>query len=497
MPALVSGQHNRQCIHAAYSSRLDPYALNGGELNLFKTRLDEYHARLYLSIRNSILRLWTRNPLVAVTREEAAQTTKDRRYQGLALVAHEWLSKNGYINFGCVDHPIIRGVPVPARSWRQRTIVIIGAGVAGLTCARQLYGLFHQFADQWVKGKGEQAPRIIVLEGRNRVGGRIYSHPLRHQQPGSLPHGLSNAAELGAQIITGFDQGNPLDAVVRGQLALEYHLMTDNMTLYDYDGTIINEEQDTKVQDLFNDIMEVASEHPLSWKPAVKVPTNNGERTMLAPADGQAQPQKPSMFPGLANGIRPKLDVDGENRPPSLGTLMDELVTRFQKERNLTAKELRILNWHFANLEYGNAVNVSQLSLGGWDQDSGNEFEGQHSMVVGGYNQLVRGLLQEPFMMDVRLKQTVKDVRYTVEGSCNGTAGSSGRVICSNESYYDADHIVSTLPLGVLKCGDVNFQPSMPSWKRATQRRLGFGVLNKVCALTRAYICEAIGIAFG
>ncbi|KAL9049862.1 MAG: hypothetical protein Q9162_006978 [Coniocarpon cinnabarinum] len=461
MPALVPAQHNR-------------------ELRLFKCRLDEHHARLYLSLRNSILRLWTRNPLVAVTREEAAQCTKDRRYQALALIAHEWLAKHGYINFGCLEQPMIRGVPTPAQSWRQRTVVIIGGGVAGLSCARQLYGLFHQYVDQWARRKRERLPRILVLEGRNRVGGRIYSHPLRHQQPGSLPHGLSNTAELGAQIITGFDHGNPLDAVVRGQLALEYHLMTDNMTLYDYDGTIINEDQDTKMQDLFNDIMEVASEHPLSWKPAVKVPTSDGERTTLAAANEQAEPQKPYLFPGLANGIRPKLDADGDTHAPSLGSLMDELVAKFQRERNLTAKDLRILNWHFANLEYGNAVNVANLSLGGWDQDSGNEFEGQHSMVLGGYNQLVRGLLQQPFPMDVRSSQIVKEIQYTTDESIKQEGGSKGRVVCANGTSYDADHIVSTLPLGVLKYGDVSFQPPVPAWKRATLRRLGFGVLNKV-----------------
>ena len=418
--------------------------------------------------------------MVAVPRNEAAQCTKDRRYQGLALIAHEWLAKNGYINFGCVEHPLLRGVPTPTQSWRQRTIVIIGAGVSGLACARQLYGLMHQYTDQWAKRLRERVPRIIVLEGRNRVGGRVYSHPLKHQQPGSLPHGLSNVAELGAQIITGFEHGNPLDAVVRGQLALEYHLMTDNMTLYDCDGTIIDEECDMKMQDLFNDIMEVASEHPLSWKPAVKVRTSNSGRTVLAAADEYSRPQKPGLFPGLAHGIRPKVEINGHTHVPSLGALMDELVEKAIKERSLSAKDLRTLNWHFANLEYGNAINVSQLSLGGWDQDGGNEFEGQHSMVVGGYNQFVRGLLQEPFLMDVRLNEAVKEIRYTPQDSLPFDGASPGRVLCTSGKTYEADHIVSSVPLGVLKYGDISFEPPLPTWKEATVRRLGFGILNKV-----------------
>ena len=486
MPALVSAQQNfnRQCIHAAYSSRLDPYALQPSERRIFHTRLDEHHAKLYLSLRNAILRLWTRNPLLSVVREEATKCSKDRKYQRLALVAWEWLSKNGYINFGCIDHPSVGRFLHPAQTWKQKTIVIIGAGVAGLVCARQLYGLFHQFNDQW-GSRHERLPRVIVLEGRNRVGGRVYSHPLRRQSQNALPHNLSSTVELGAQIITGFDHGNPLDAVVRGQLALEYHLMTDNMTLYDYDGTIVNADIDKNMEELFNDIQEFASDHPLNWKPAVKISTPNGVRTTLAPANEDAQPQQPGLFPGLANGITPKGNMNGEPSPPSLGTLMDQLVSKYQRERNLSAQDMRILNWHFAHLEYGNAVNVSQLSLGGWDQDSGNEFEGQHSMVIGGYNQLVRGLLQEPYMMDVRLNHTIQKVEYKLDDELRAANEPTGRVICADGNRFEADHIISTVPLGVLKYGDIGFDPPLPAWKMDTLRRLGFGVLNKVCISSR------------
>ena len=483
MPSLVPVQHSRQCINAAYSSRLDPYALHPGEEKLFKISLDDSQVRIYLSIRNAILRLWTRNPLVSVIRDEALSCIKERKYHRLALLAHEWLAKNGYINFGCLDHPELQAFSKYRQqwnSWKRRTIVIIGAGVSGLACARQLYGIFHQFMDQWVQRR-ERLPQIIILEGRNRVGGRVYSHPLKHQERGSLPHGLSNAAELGAQIITGFDHGNPLDAVVRGQLALEYHLMADNMTLYDYDGTIIDEQRDMKMQELFNDIQETASEHPLSWKPAVKVPTPNGVRTTLAAANGNAQPQEPGLFPGLANGIPSKAgNNNSAKQAPSLGRLMDELVKTHTAEKQLSSQDLRVLNWHFANLEYGNAINVSQLSLGGWDQDSGNEFEGQHSMVVGGYNQFVRGLLQEPYLMDVRLNKPVRRITYTSEEGLRKQTPPKGHIVCADGSTLDADHIISTVPLGVLKYGDVAFEPQLPSWKTGALHRLGFGVLNKV-----------------
>ncbi|KAG9543859.1 hypothetical protein KCU97_g21680, partial [Aureobasidium melanogenum] len=129
---------------------------------------------------------------------------------------------------------------------KQRTVVVVGAGMAGLSCARQLEGLFAQLGDHWTD-VGELPPKVVVLEGRNRVGGRVYSHPLREQVPDSLPNGLRNTAEMGAQIITGFNHGNPLNAIVRGQLALRYHLMWDEITMYDSDGLAVNHERDMMV----------------------------------------------------------------------------------------------------------------------------------------------------------------------------------------------------------------------------------------------------------
>lgn len=158
---------------------------------------------------------------------------------------------------------------------------------------------------------------------------------------------------------------------------------------------------------------------------------------------------------------------------------MDRLVTQYRDEENLSPHDMRLLNWHFANLEYANAVNVSQLSLGGWDQDSGNEFEGRHSDIVGGYSQVVRGLFKMPTQLDVQLEKNVEQVDY--RDSLDGASVRPlAKIHCKDGQTILADHVVSTFSLGILQQQEDLFEPRLPDWKRGTFGRLGFGVLNKV-----------------
>ena len=162
---------------------------------------------------------------------------------------------------------------------------------------------------------------------------------------------------------------------------------------------------------------------------------------------------------------------------PTLGQIMDEGIRQYQSVLDLRPRDLRLLNWHHANLEYANAASVNQLSLSGWDQDIGNEFEGQHTEVIGGYQQVPRGLWQCPTKLDVRFRSVLKSVHYNMDGK---GAGKAVKVECTNGEVFEADQIVLTTPLGVLKSGSITFQPPLPDWKQDVIERMGFGLLNKV-----------------
>ncbi len=209
------------------------------------------HAQVttYLNIRNGILRLWLHNPRIGVSREEAVGCAKDTRWFDVASVCYDWLVRSGYINFGCAEVPSsIKKCRIAKTAKKGKTIVVIGAGMAGLGCARQLDSLFKQYAKEYYD-LGEEPPNVIVLEGRNRLGGRVYSLGLDGSQSQRLSgfKGGRHSVECGGMIITGFERGNPLNVLVRGQMALPYYALRPDTTLYDINGKAVDEVRDRLV----------------------------------------------------------------------------------------------------------------------------------------------------------------------------------------------------------------------------------------------------------
>ena len=528
-------EFGRQCILAAESSRLNPFALHPAEYKLLRNHINHAQVTIYINIRNAILRLWHRNPLVHVSLEEAVGCTRDKRFFGLAKVAYLWLLRNGYINFGCVEVPDT----APAVSKKktkdtpQQTIIVVGAGMSGLGCARQLEALFAQLAGQSVSNS-ERRPNIIILEARPRVGGRVYSHPFLNQTGSTLPPEHRCTAEMGAQIVTGFEHGNPLNAIIRGQLGIPYHGLRDNTILYDYDGTIVDRSQDMLVERLYNDVLERASVYR-NKAPAQRIVegdrnlilfgrdgNDNGGPTIAelensdtplsvnAKSTASTTEEKPTTgvekLAGrayqLSAGFNPNItaaeaiqnlgwqaragvpksqtvnldNIAKTSEYPTLGQTMDEGIRQYQAIVDMKPKDMRLLSWHHANLEYANAVSVNKLSLSGWDQDMGNEFEGEHSEIIGGYQQVPRGLWKCPSQLDVRFNTPIKSVRYNVEEQHTGKAVT---IECTNGQTFEADRVILTTPLGVLKSGSITFQPPLPDWKQDVIERMGFGLLNK------------------
>ncbi|KAI8632574.1 flavin-containing amine oxidoreductase-domain containing protein [Xylariaceae sp. FL1651] len=524
-----------QCIAAAESSRLNPYALHQDEYALLREHISHAQVTTYLNIRNGILRLWINNPRIGVSREEAVGCAKDSRWYDVASVCYDWLIRSGHINFGAaevVSSNKRHRRPKPLR--HGKTIVVIGAGMSGLGCARQLDSLFKQYTDQFYHLE-QEPPRVIVLEGRNRLGGRVYSRALDSSKS---PHmigfrGRRHSVECGGMIITGFERGNPLNVLVRGQMALPYYALKPDTVLYDTNGKAVDEERDHLVEKLYNDCLERVSDYKFKSQPSKLIEGNRdlidegrdsasegyksiakmeeamaalpqappvskqslGPEINLVPVSTDRATGKTHVEPGTPGALKAAykarmmgwalkegvtedhdLDLDTAAKAPdaTLGSVMDEAIIQYKNIVDLTAQDFRLTNWHVANLEYSNATNYHQLSIGGWDLDAGNEWEGKHTMVVGGFQNVPLGLAIAPSRLDIRKDTVVKKVSYDPKGT-SGT-----QIECEDGSIVEADYVVSTIPLGVLKYGNVEFDPPLPTEKMGAIGRLGFGILNKI-----------------
>jgi monoamine oxidase len=533
---VAPSEYARQCIAAAESSRLNPYSLHSEEHAMLRKHISHQQVTTYLNIRNGILRLWTRNPLIGVMRDEAIGCAKDSRWFDVASICHEWLVRRGYINYGCLEHIESRKDNRKQRSAKRKRkiIAVIGAGMSGLGCARQLEGLISQFENRF-REMGEDAPLVVVLEGRNRVGGRVYSRAFSSKPSyQTLSFGSRHTAEMGGMIITGFDRGNPLNIIVRGQLALQYHALKPDTTIYDANGRSVDFNRDQFAEKLFNYILDRVSEYKfkIPSPPAVdgdkdlldagRDASGEGNKTISEVEDATAAaPESESrdqassatevqMIPvssdrltGRAHlelgipavhtaaykareigwvlrpgvGIEYDLDLESavNSKYATLGSVFDEAIRQYTTIVDFTPLDLRLINWHVANLEYSNAITCNKLSLGGWDLDAGNEWEGKHTMVTGGYQQVPRGLLNCPQRLHVQKKSIVRRIVYNL-----GKTSALSKIECEDGKIVEADYIVSTIPLGVLKQRNIQFEPALPDWKIGAIQRIGFGILNKV-----------------
>lgn len=407
--------------------------------------------------------------------------------------------------------------------------------MSGLGCARQLEGLFHQHASHF-RDKGEDPPRVVVLEGRSRVGGRVYSREFK-TRPNPSPEGFKDkrhTAEMGGMIITGFDRGNPINILVRGQLGIPYHALTADTTIYDSSGKPVDLVRDRLVEGLYNDCLDRVSEFKHKTQPSKLIggirdlidegrdASGDGSRTIMQAEEATAAlphappvsklnvPEQVNMVPvssdkltgrvhtqpgvaatstasekarlmgwkvktGLADTDTIDLTGATTQEDATLGSVLDHTISQYKRIIDLTSQDHRLINWHIANLEYSNATNLHKLSLPLWDIDAGNEWEGKHTMVVGGYQSVARGLVHCPTSLDVRTKHAVKKIQYNA-----ADAEGSAVIECEDGAIIEADSIICTIPLGVLKQKSVEFDPPLPSWKDDTVGRLGFGILNKV-----------------
>ncbi|CAH1131611.1 unnamed protein product [Ceutorhynchus assimilis] len=357
--------------------------------------------KVYLNIRNRILKMWLDNPKLQLILDHAIENMEPPYNSDIPLLKriHAFMERNGFINFGIFK----RLQPIPSKKYGK--VIVIGAGIAGLAAAQQL----QQFGLE-----------VIVLEARDRVGGRIATF-----RKGSY------IADLGAMVVTGLG-GNPVTTLSK-QIDMELHRIRQKCPLYQSSGVTVDKDKDEMVEREFNRLLEATSylSHQLDFNYAGNKPVSLGQALewVIKLQEKHVKEKQIQHYKSVidlqkqlktvehklidveekmkqinvqvkeVSNIEPKRDLKQEFTYRSgirdLNVLAKEWDQLKVEEKEVEAKlaeleasppsdvylssrDRQILDWHFANLEFANATPLSTLSLKHWDQDDDFEFTGNH-----------------------------------------------------------------------------------------------------------------------
>lgn len=259
------------------------------------------------------------------------------------------------------------------KAWRKETVLVIGAGMAGLSAARDL---------------ASQGYPVSLLEARDRIGGRVWT---------SSKFGYPT--DLGASWIEGAED-NPIKELADEH---EVRLKKDDEEWIYYN---------TLGKDVTKEVREV--------------------REQLRDELGDTENERISV----------KAGIPGEGVPR-------EYLYAF-----------------YNDLEGDSGADVENWAWSEWDRDS--DFEGDSYFFPDGYGRLTEALAQG---LTIHTNQAVSAIAQDGEGvSVSTHAGKT----------FQADRVIVTLPLGVLKSGRVRFTPALPAAKQEAIAALGMGLLDKV-----------------
>ncbi|KAH0651432.1 hypothetical protein KY285_031557 [Solanum tuberosum] len=107
------------------------------------SELDGKEQNDYIVVRNHILAKWRENVHIWLSKGRIRETVSVE-YEHLVAIAYDFLLSNGYINFG-VSPSFVSNLP---EELSEGSVIIVGAGLAGLAAARQLKSFGFKLLDK-------------------------------------------------------------------------------------------------------------------------------------------------------------------------------------------------------------------------------------------------------------------------------------------------------------------------------------------------------------
>ncbi|XP_039071620.1 LOW QUALITY PROTEIN: probable polyamine oxidase 5 [Hibiscus syriacus] len=336
---------------------------------------------------------------------------------------------------------------------KKPRIVIIGAGMAGLTAANKLY----------TSTSSNDLFELVVVEGGDRIGGRINTSEF-----------CGDRIEMGATWIHGIG-GSPVHQIAREIHALESDQPWECMDGFSDEPMTIAEggfELNASIVDpistLFNNLMDFAQG---------KLAQDGAAASKGCASDSVFGNQSVGAF--LRQGLGAYWDSCKDH---------EELSGYGKRSRKLLEEAI------FAMHENTQRTYTSAGDLFNLDFEAEREyrmFPREEITISKGYLSVIEHLASvlPPGVIQLGLKVTTiewQPENHKSKEIQNGYDSSSRPVklhFCDG-SVMLADHVIITVSLGVLKAGTGQdsgmFNPPLPSFKTEAISRLGYGVVNKL-----------------
>lgn len=298
-------------------------------------------------------------------------------------------------------------------------IIVVGAGLSGLACAQDLV---------------KAGFRVTVLEGRNRVGGRVYTG-----------RSFDTKLDIGAAWLHGLEN-NPLAEYAESAISstLKMHKSNDQaIILYDNEGKPIDQNAIFEGYMKFQQLME-------SFK---------------------AELHAEAKCEGVEDGLKKPL----EKR--NVQAALQAFYARHPEFHYKSLQEKIIMNHFFSQQESLQAAKFSQLNAR--DYDEGIEYEGGDNIIYSGFQNIAIALSKG---LNIKLDQIVKKVEYVEkqkDGKVQVNALPLVKLHTEKGDVFECNGVVITASIGVLHSNLISFSPALPKWKADSIQNIGSGLFNK------------------
>ncbi|KAF8400994.1 hypothetical protein HHK36_014297 [Tetracentron sinense] len=342
-------------------------------------------------------------------------------------------------------------------------IVIIGAGMAGITAANKLY----------TSTGSKELLELCIVEGGTRIGGRIHTSEFG-----------GDRIEMGATWIHGIG-GSPVH-----KIAEEIHSLESDQPWEGMDG--------------FPEDPVTIAEGELELDPSIVEPISNLYRKMMDFAQGKliegSESNEEVDYYRLAakafkictsNGCFPELGIGSFLRQGleaywASAKERDDLKGYGRWSRKLLEEGIFAMHEN-TERTYTSAGDLLTLDFNAESEYC--QFPDEEITIAKGYLSIIESLASVLPAGLIQLGRKVTKIEWRPEGHLsvekeNGIETKPVRLHFDDGSVMFADHVLVTVSLGVLKAGIQEesgmFSPPLPSFKTEAISKLGFGVVNKL-----------------